>query len=124
MNSIYLAGSSRDAEIIEEEAQLLQERGHRVISTWHHDAPHFDQMSKSLLWEICTQQVAAADACVVYPPYGDKPLRGAIFEAGFAVALRKKLIIVMPKLHVGDWIHYGQAVHVESTEEASKFLGK
>lgn len=52
------------------------------------------------LWENILQEIKKADKLVLYVEKTDLPLKGAFVEAGIAIALGKKVVIVCPDIDI------------------------
>jgi hypothetical protein len=84
---------------------------------WPADRPAFG----SVVWDHDYADVESCDAMVVYGDREDD-LRGAIFEAGIAVTLKKIVIVVGTCRSYGSWQHCKQIKRVNSLTEAVLLL--
>lgn len=83
---------------------------------WPHDPSH-----GRLFWQKDHDDVARADVVLVYSQILD-PLRGAIFEAGIAVGLGKRIIIVGDHPSYSTWQYHPATFRVETIDHARSLL--
>jgi len=92
--------------------KALRADGVDLTSTWIDEAGVGETQSLSVLWENILCDVIACDLLVLYAPLGDYPLKGALVEVGMALALGKRVRIVIPGVTlerpsmrpVGSWM--------------------
>lgn len=99
---LYLAGSSADARGIAVMASLLRLREFEVVSTWHEQPELFKKMRADELWDRCFTELESAHALLIFPSATARPLRGALVEFGFALALGMECFVIGE--HEGDWV--------------------
>ena len=75
----------------------------------------------SSFWIEDAEDVAIADAVLVYGAEGDK-LRGALVEAGMAIALDIPVILVGDHQDYGTWQHHPGVVKVSTFDNAYDYL--
>ena len=99
---IYLAGSYGRRAEIDARAVGLRSRGHRVTSTWHdghHEArpgiDHSGTADERAGWAAeDLADIARADVLVYCADLGSSSRGGAHVEAGYALGLGKRLIVL------------------------------
>jgi hypothetical protein len=84
MQIIYTASKTKHAE----KWRGLRAAGHRIISTWIDEAEPGQTADYSELADRCRAEIAGADYVLLYCE-PDEILKGAIIEAGMALALGK-----------------------------------
>ena len=72
-------------------------------------------------WIEDEEDVRAADAVLVYAEDGEH-LRGALVEAGMAIALRKTVVVVGTHPDFGTWQHHPRVIQARDLEEARQRL--
>lgn len=104
---------------------LLNEWPHvDFVARWPHD--HVDNIPDTeyyakIFWIQDHEDVDLADVVMVYAEPDDK-LRGALVEAGMAIALGKQVIVVGEHPDYGTWQYHPSVHRVPSLEEASVLL--
>lgn len=104
--------------------------GNAVTSTWIDADVHNDQSDAwhAEMWEKIGAEVAACDALIFYAELDDFPMKGALVEIGMALALKKRVLAVLPGVTlepktyrpVGSWVCHPLVSVVTSLEEAMK----
>jgi hypothetical protein len=84
--SFYVASKTKHAEMWRD----LRARGYRVTSTWIDEAGEGESASYEDLAVRCVKDVAVADFVLLYCQPGEV-LKGALIEAGIALALGKRV---------------------------------
>jgi nucleoside 2-deoxyribosyltransferase len=74
-----------------------------------------------VFWEHDLEDVGRCDVVLVYAAYDDK-LRGALVEAGMALALGKQVIVVGDHRDYGTWRHHPRVHGVADLEQARLLL--
>ena len=75
----------------------------------------------SVFWQHDHDDVAACDVVLVYAQ-GDKPLRGALVEAGMGIALGKIVVVVGNYTSYSTWQYHPAVKRVASLEDARSLL--
>jgi hypothetical protein len=83
---------------------------------WPQDPSH-----GRLFWQIDHDDVARADVVLCYSRILD-PLRGAIFEAGLAVGMGKRAIVVGEHPSYSTWQYHPAIYHAASIDHARSIL--
>jgi nucleoside 2-deoxyribosyltransferase len=81
------------------------------------DAAHFARV----FWEHDLEDVRSSDGILIYADPEDK-LRGALVEAGMALALGKFVIVVGEHVDYGTWQHHPRVHRVPDMEHARMLL--
>jgi nucleoside 2-deoxyribosyltransferase len=82
--AIYTASKTKHAE----KWRSLRDDGHRIVSTWIDEAEPGQTADYSELANRCLAEIAEADYVLLYCE-SEEILKGAIIEAGMALALGK-----------------------------------
>jgi hypothetical protein len=91
----------------------LRSTGANLVSTWI-DVQNGSPIDYEVLWSNITKEIQSCDRLVLYIKPDDFPLKGALIEAGMALALGKPVYIVAPDVVVdsntfgpiGSWINH------------------
>lgn len=106
-------GASRASNLARVEMwKDLKKQGANIISSWIEQVGPVESYSN--LWSKITTEIAMADLLVLYVEPEDLPLKGAFVEAGMALALGKRVIIVAPNVNIspvdynpiGSWAYH------------------
>lgn len=105
----------------------LKKEGANIISSWIEQVGPVESYSN--LWSKIVAEINMADVLVLYVEPKDFPLKGAFVEAGIALALGKKVIIVAPNVNInpldyspiGSWA-YHPLVSFEKDVKKAVFL--
>jgi nucleoside 2-deoxyribosyltransferase len=90
---VYLAARFRNKGLLRDVRELWRARGYDITSRWLDGDPQ-DPTDNAVM---DTVDVERADVLVLYldsVQAGERPMAGAWFEFGYAVALRKKIVVV------------------------------
>lgn len=118
---IYIAGCSRDPAPCLELRKTLLAEGHIVTSSWL-DLPAENPPAEEVIWTNCLNEIQSSNVMVILVPQSQH-LRGALFEAGFATALRIPKIVVNPwDRHIGTWVDAGKTYLVSATKDLIEVL--
>lgn len=98
---VYVAsagGQRREAAFV---ASQIRNAGRKTVSSWH-DLPPFDRSAEHVLDErqrraIAAQCIHEVQQCDVLLAVGHHGMRGALFEAGLALGLGKRIVWVGDK---------------------------
>ena len=89
------------------------ECGWDIISTWIDEAGEGQTADMSELWARITDEVRRCDGLLLFAEAADFPLKGALVEAGMAIALGKPVAVVIPDgfdgesfQPIGSWIRH------------------
>ena len=102
-------------------------RGAPILSTWIDEAGAGETADLGLLWERIEREIRAATAVVVFARADDFPLKGALVEAGMAIAAGKPIRLVLaPDVElespscrpIGSWIRHPLVHRFDSIQEA------
>jgi hypothetical protein len=88
---IYVASRVRHARMWRDKAHA----GMPIISTWIYEDGEGETESLSELWERILSEIKNADRLILYIGRDDFPLKGALVEAGMALALNVPVYLVM-----------------------------
>jgi nucleoside 2-deoxyribosyltransferase len=75
-----------------------------------------------VFWKQDLEDVQLSDIVLVYAEEGDK-LRGALVEAGMAIALGKEVIVVGESPDYGTWTWHSNVYRVSDLTDARLLLG-
>lgn len=102
--TIYLAGSSAEPLLVDNLSYSLAMHGHSTLHAWTNPR-NLENKTPRQIWMQCLAQINRSDAMVVVQPSDPKnQLRGAIFEAGYAIAKGKPVFLLFPSTERnGDW---------------------
>ncbi len=78
--------------------------------------------NSNLFWQENHQDIAAADLVMVFGLDKDKPLRGALVEAGMALAMNKPVVVVGDHLSFGSWQYHPLVARAKSIQEAIQIV--
>lgn len=78
--------------------------------------PDEERYAKSF-WQLDHADIVLADCVIVYAKCEDK-LRGALVEAGIAIGLGKRVIVIGTHSDYGTWINHPSVRRVDTIEEA------
>lgn len=125
--SIYVASR---ASLPERPAMWLRFRdaGHPIVSTWIDESGPSQTACKRAFWHRLVEEVACADALLLYLAVGDLPLKGAYVEVGAALAHGRPVGVVLDPLDVnleaalGSWVHHPDVVRFHEVEQALHVL--
>jgi hypothetical protein len=125
---IYLAARFGRWPEMTYRARDLQAHGHVVTSRWHQGiAKPAHPRDRSLLsGDLCRVaqedlgDIGRADAVILFTEYGKHFAGGRHVEAGFALALNKRLFVVGPRENV--FYHLPQVVQTNTWQELLKHL--
>lgn len=87
---IYLAGSSLAADEVKSVSHALATQGYSTLHAWTNPDKMRDNETNN--WRLCMTQISMASVVVVVVSE-EAPLRGAIFEAGYARGLGLPVIV-------------------------------
>lgn len=96
-SKVYVASRASNPARSEMWRQLKKE-GANIVSSWIEQVGPI-KCYKSL-WDRITAEVNMAQYLVLYVEPEDLPLKGAFVEAGMALALGKRVIIVAPHVEI------------------------
>lgn len=102
----------------------FRSRGARIVSSWIDEAGVGETACFSDLWLRIEMEVKTADALVLLLEPDDFPLKGALVEAGMALAFGKPVYIYAPDVvlegitfrPVGSWIKHPKVKFIDDLE--------
>lgn len=102
MPLVYIAGASTHQTSAAYFAATLRPFGIRTLHSWT-GIDNTNPPPEKEIWDMCLDEIELCDKMVViYEP--ETVLRGAIFEAGYAVGLTKPVAVYAPDRPVpGNW---------------------
>lgn len=106
--TFYIASRVHHAE----RWKQFRDAGAPIISTWIDEAGEGQTASMGMLWQRIVDEINRCSALVLYATPDDFPLKGALVEAGIAMGLGRKVIVVLPGVEfekpsmrpIGSWI--------------------
>lgn len=105
----YVASRCRHAPMWRE----LRDRGFRINATWIDEAGAGETADMMLLWDRISREVSLSSRLVLYIEPADFPIKGALVEAGMAIACLIPVMIVAPKVKldasfrpIGSWMRH------------------
>lgn len=117
----YVASRVHHAKIWRE----LRAEGYRINSTWIDEAGQGETPDMSRLWSRIAREVASSSRFVLYIEPYDFPLKGALVEAGIALANLIPIMIVAPRVKldksfrpIGSWMCHHMVHSYDSIEDA------
>jgi nucleoside 2-deoxyribosyltransferase len=90
-----------------------------LVSRWPFLIPFIQEDQSKKFWQEDLADIQACDVLVVYAQAGEK-LRGALVEAGMALALNKPVVVIGDHPDYGTW---SQHPLVSREETISSFVG-
>lgn len=121
MPKIYLAGSSYDPEPVKKLRESLLAEGHTVHAAWLDLNPEH-LPPEEVIWTTCIKQIQISEILIVVVPL-QYHLRGAIFEAGYAAALRiPRIIFDQYGEFEGTWDNTPRSYKASSVKEIIETL--
>lgn len=128
-SSFYVASRASIAARAQMWRSLRDDRGVSITSSWidligEDGADHTVSMAD--LWTSILSEITSADCLVLYVEPGDFPLKGALVEAGMALAAGKLVRVLTPEITLdpvdrkplGSWACHPNVHLVNSIEEA------
>lgn len=104
---IYIASRGRNQQMCRDLARLLDEMGHGIVSSWI-DVDLEEESDKSIWPEIAQKDLNEIDQCdiLVLMTEGCEAVPGGMwYEAGYAHAKGKKVIVIGPRHNVFCTLH-------------------
>lgn len=98
-----------------------------IIASWINEAGAGETENFGVLWERIRQEVLSATHVIVFACASDFPLKGALVEAGMAIAAGKPIHLVLARdvlleprscRPIGSWINHPLVKRFESVEAA------
>lgn len=126
--NVYLAGHTQDVENLRALAKTLTKaRGFPKIqctSRWLDLVGKVDPTPalSHTFWDMDFSDINSSDALIVSTSLPKRPLRGALVEAGYAIARGIPVLVVGDNDGFGTWQHYRKVFRVNSTAEALLWL--
>lgn len=92
----------------------FRDLGWRIVSSWIDEAGPGETADMGELWARIGREIREADGLILYAEPADFPLKGALIEAGMALALGKPVAVVLPGgiedgrscRPIGSWVHH------------------
>jgi nucleoside 2-deoxyribosyltransferase len=125
MKSAYLASRWSRIKELRSYAVRLQDLGIEITSRWiYRDEPNVVDLESDEAETVTVedlQDVLRADACILFAETPRTPTRGGRFvEFGYAIATRKRLIVIGGKENV--FTSLPQTEHFDSFRDLDSFL--
>lgn len=91
-----------------------QRRGCPIISSWIDEAGPGMTPDMGVLWSRIETEISVCDTLVMYVHKRDLPLKGALVEAGMAIAMGKRVHVVLDEIKlerpsmrpIGSWVKH------------------
>lgn len=123
---IYIASRASLPERAERWRRLRDEFGWQIVSSWIDEAGEGETVDFTDLWDRIHREIASSNKLLLYAEPDDFPLKGALIEAGMALALGKPVVVCLPRvlLHkrsmrpVGSWLAHCNVVRRDCLQEA------
>lgn len=123
---IYIASRASLPERAERWRRLRDEYGWEIVSTWIDEAGEGETVNFTDLWDRIHREIASSNKLLLYAEPDDFPLKGALIEAGMALALGKPVVVCLPGvlLHkrsmrpVGSWLAHRNVVRLDVLQDA------
>jgi hypothetical protein len=122
--AVYLATKIKHAAKFRELREEWGTEGVRIISRWLDQAIHEDVATPeefSIFWRVDVEDVEISDALVIYGEAGDE-LRGALVEAGVAIAKGLLVIVVGDSPSFGSWQFHPTVVRAQDLAHAKELI--
>lgn len=121
---VYLASKIKHGDTMFDFHSRLEEEGHIVTSQWYLNP--FKGMSEEpafarMFWKVDEKDVASSNVVIVYSE-NDNDLRGALVEAGMALATGKVVILIGESESFGTWQYHPRVFKLEDLYEIPNFL--
>lgn len=120
MLDIYVASKIHHAKYLIGVRQNLLKQDININSRWLYQAQYEETSTPDLykiFWGIDFTDIHNSNAVLIYAEEGDK-LRGALVEAGIAIALNKPVIVIGDHLDYGTWQHHQGVYRAKTFDEA------
>jgi hypothetical protein len=109
---IYVASRASLPERAAMWRRLRDVEGWDICSTWIDEAGENETGEFSELWERIEREIRGAERLILYVEPGDFPIKGAMIEAGIAIAAGVQIFVVAPGVDIeprsrrplGSWI--------------------
>jgi hypothetical protein len=90
----------------------LRDRGVLITSSWIDEAGEGESNCLTDLWDRISREIEDAEALLLYVETEDFPLKGALIEAGMALGMGKRVLIIAPGVELdprsmrplGSWV--------------------
>ena len=124
MTTVYIASKIAYAAKFSELRTEWMNHGLFINSRWLDQAQYEDESTPNdfkLFWQVDHQDVMECDVLVLYGEKTDK-LRGALIEAGIALAFGKNVIVVGDSPDYGTWQYHPMVLQASSFEHAKTLI--
>ena len=124
MIKVYIASKILYAAQFRGYREAWKAEGIDLHARWHDQAQFEDAATPEdfhIFWLVDEEDVRMSDAIIVYGAPGDK-LRGALVEAGIAIACGILTILVGDSPDYGTWQHHPLVAKAESFEKAKEMI--
>lgn len=106
--------------------ELRDKQGMHITSTWIDEAQPGETKNLGELWARISQEINKSDAVMFYVEPEEFPLKGALIEAGMALAYTKPIFLIAPGCTfthpsyrpIGSWINHHLVTTFDSIEDA------
>ena len=94
--NIYVASKVSHAPQWREVRDMVSDSDITITSRWIDYEEHSDIVMnrKDELWQQCLEDIAAADAMIIYMRSGIRPSEAALVKSGYAIALGKPVVCI------------------------------
>ena len=122
---VYVCSRTRHADLW----RFARAAGAPIISSWIDEAGVGETDELGELWVRIHREIASATHVIVFAEAGDFPLKGALIEAGMALAANKPIrlvlgrdVVIEPRScrPIGSWINHPLVGRFGSLEDALK----
>lgn len=124
MTDIYLASKIKYAPTLRALRTTWDGMGLNIHSRWLDQAEFEEQADPvefSIFWLVDEEDVRTAKVVVVYGEAGDE-LRGALVEAGMAIALGILVIVVGDSPSFGTWVNHPGVLRARTLGHAADLI--
>ncbi len=127
MIKVYIASKLSNAEQFRAYRTTWTKDGINLHARWfdqamlEHSEHSLSPHDFHIFWLVDEEDVKVADAVIVCGYSTDK-LRGALIEAGIAIAMGKLVIVIGDHPDYGTWQHHPVVVRANTFEEAKQMI--
>lgn len=124
MIKVYIASKLSYADRFRKYREQWKADGIDLHARWFDQAIHEDAASDEdfrIFWLVDEEDVKTSQAVIVYGEYADK-LRGALVEAGIAIAHRILVIVIGDCPDYGTWQYHPMVVRAGTFEHAKQMI--
>lgn len=124
MTRVYFASKTRHADKWLDMIKYLNNVGIEVCSTWIHEAGEGQTRDFGDLWHRCIRESSECDFLILYYQEDDKPLKGALIEAGSALSHGRPVLFVGPRDggYLGNVLRNPRIRQFDTMDDAIKYV--